>query len=321
MTKTRTFHASGDDEATRLDVYLAGHLTDITRSGVKNLIERSLVRVNAKKAKSGYRLRAGDTVAVELPEPERTTVAPQDIPLEILYEDGDMIVVNKPAGMSSHPGAGRPTGTLVNALLAHTKDLSSIGGAQRPGIVHRLDMDTTGSLAVAKNNMSHISLARQFKEHTATRRYVALVWGVVREDEGVIDLPIGRDITHRQKISAHSSRKRAAVTRYRVLRRYGRFTLLELTPHTGRTHQLRVHLASLGRPIVGDQKYGFKAVPAGLGALIAAKIKDIKRQLLHARILGIKHPRTGEYMEFDAPMPEDFSELMRILDEKEQRNA
>lgn len=314
MEKIRTITPEGVDASKRLDVFLSEKLAGITRSGVKHLMEKGLVLVNGREVKAGYRLRTGDTVTVGLPESPAPLPLSEPIPLDILYEDEDVIVVNKQAGLPVHPGAGRASGTLVNALLGHTRNLSSIGSPDRPGIVHRLDMDTTGSLVIARNDPSHISLSRQFREHSAVRKYLALVWGQMRADEGTIDLPIGRDVKERKKISTRSRKKREAVTGYRVIRRYPQFTLLELTPETGRTHQLRVHLSSVNHPIVGDQQYGRKAPSSGLNKPVLDMIKGIKRQLLHARVLGFNHPRTGEYMEFSAPVPGDMEEALTTLD-------
>lgn len=315
MESSSVFTVSDEEASKRLDLFLTEKVQGFTRSGIKNLIEKGLVTVNGRAVKAGYALRSNDRVSLELPPPAPLTVKPEDIPIEILYEDKDIIVVNKPAGLPVHPGAGRASGTLVNALVYRTKELSNTGGPLRPGVVHRLDMDTTGVLVVARNDQSHQSLARQFKDHTTVRRYQALAWGTFKDDEGTIDLAIGRDVSHRKKFSARTRKSRVAVTRYRVLKRYPQLTLLELTPETGRTHQLRVHLAAVNHPIVGDQVYGGRVTATALPKAVADRVKGIRRQLLHAGVLGIKHPSTGAYTEFSAPPPPDMEGLVKLLDE------
>lgn len=311
--RTRTFTVRADGVNQRLDVYLAGTLAPVSRSGVKKLLEDGRIMVNGKAAKAGYRLRQDDRVEVSLPPEARGTLEPQAIPLDIIYEDDDIIVLNKPAGLAVHPGAGRASGTLVNALLSHTRTLSDIDPS-RPGIVHRLDRDTTGVLAAAKNNLSHISLAQQFKGHTTKRSYAALVWGSV-DGPGAIDLPIGRDLTRRKKISARTKKSRRAVTLYRVLKRYPLMTLLEVSPQTGRTHQIRVHLASINHPVVGDQVYGRRKTPSAAPKPVADMLKKIKRQMLHAKTLGLIHPARGVYMEFSSPLPRDMEGVIKALEE------
>lgn len=316
MEPTHSYSATGGDVRTRLDVFLAERCPELTRSAVKNLLEKGLVLVNGSSAKAGYRLHDGDRVDVEVPQADTSELAGEDIPLDILYEDSEIIIINKPSGLVVHPGAGVRCGTLVNALAHHTRELSSVGGPQRPGIVHRLDKDTTGVLAVAKNDASHASLALQFKEHSTTRRYVALVWGIVKDDEGEIDLPLGRDVTHRKKISIRTRKSRHALTRYRVLSRYSFMSLVELTPLTGRTHQLRVHLAAINHPVAGDPLYCRRKPPQAMPKPVVDALKAIKRQLLHAETLGIRHPATGEYMEFSAPMPPDMAAVVDALEEQ-----
>jgi len=321
MDIARTFTVAEEDSSKRLDLYLASIVPDITRSAVKKLIDNGKALVNNRQVKAGCALKTGDRVSVELPGEKPLEAAPEAIALNIIYEDDAIIVVDKQAGLSVHPGAGRPSGTLVNALLNHTKNLSNID-PQRPGIVHRLDMDTTGVLVAAKNNAAHESLTRQFKEHTTTRKYQALVRGAMREDEGVIDLPIGRAAQQRKKMSTKARRSRAAVTRWKVLRRYPGLTLVELMPETGRTHQLRVHLSAIHRPVVGDQVYGGKGLiplrgfSSNLPGRIVDKLKGVKRQFLHAGTLGIKHPVTGEYMEFSSPLPADMGGIIKLLDDE-----
>jgi 23S rRNA pseudouridine1911/1915/1917 synthase len=288
---------------------------------IKGLLVEGRVLLNGKKAKAGQKVKDGDSVIVEVPEIKKETVEPEDIPLDVLYEDADVIVVNKPPGLTVHPGAGRRTGTLVNALVHHAEltggGLSSVGAPLRPGIVHRLDKDTSGVLVVAKNDSSYHALARQFKEHTASRKYVALVWGVVKNDTGTIDLAIGRDSAHRTKISTRTRRGRSAVTNYRVMRRYHRFTLLELALETGRTHQIRVHLTAVRHPVVGDQVYGKRQIPPVIPKPLSDELKKTRRQCLHAMKLGFTHPGTDERMEFSSPMPSDMAALIDLLDKEE----
>lgn len=321
MTTTHNFTVSAEESPRRLDVYLTGKLPVLSRSMIKGLLGEGGVLLNGRKAKAGQKVKKGDRVEVAVPEIKKETVEPEDIPLDVLYEDADVIVVNKPPGLTVHPGAGRRTGTLVNALVHHAVQtgggLSSVGAPLRPGIVHRLDKDTSGVLVVAKNDSSHHALARQFKEHTSARRYVALVWGVVKNDAGAVDLAIGRDSAHRTKISTRTRRSRIAVTNYRVLRRYQRFTLLELMLETGRTHQIRVHLTAVRHPVVGDQVYGKRQVPPVLSKPLSDELKKTRRQCLHAMSLGFTHPKTGERMEFGSPMPPDMAALVDLLDEEE----
>lgn len=322
MERTHTFSVTGEDAKKRLDVFLCERLSgepgtrEITRSMIKNMVDSGLVAVGGGPAKAGRKLKAGEVVQVTVPEPEPIRVEPEEIPLDILYEDEDIIVVNKPPDLPVHPGAGRSSGTLVNALAAHTRELSSVGGGLRPGVVHRLDKDTTGSLVIAKNDPSHRALAAQFKEHSTARKYVALVWGMVAEDEGEITLPLGRDPRHRKKISTRARKKRRASTVFRVARRYGPVTLVELFPKTGRTHQLRVHLSAVGHPIVGDPLYGRKKSPQGLSKRLTDGLKKMKRQCLHAEVLGFIHPGKGTYVEFSAPLPPDMAALIDLLEEE-----
>ncbi|MDO8426799.1 MAG: RluA family pseudouridine synthase [Deltaproteobacteria bacterium] len=314
METTHSFTVTSADASKRLDVFLADKVPGVTRSRMQALIREGRVKVNGKGVKAGQKVREGDKVEVNIPEPAPLKVAPEEIPIEILYEDRDVIVVNKPAGLAVHPGAGRFSGTLVNAVLAHTKSISTIGGPLRPGIVHRLDKDTTGVLVMAKNDLSHISLAKQFKDHTSRRKYVALVWGAIKADEGTIDYALGRDTAHRKKISIRARSKRKAVTHYKVLRRYHHSTLVELKLETGRTHQIRVHLAAINHPVVGDQTYGKRAIPFNLPKAVIDGFKKIKRQCLHAMTLGFTHPGTGGYMEFSAPIPPDMDGLLKLLE-------
>lgn len=287
----------------RIDKYLSEQLEDMTRSHIQKLIKENMVRVNGMAVKSNFKLSASDQIEVEIPELKEPDILPENIPLDILYEDQDILVVNKPKGMVVHPAPGHYTGTLVNAIMYHCKDnLSGINGVMRPGIVHRIDMDTTGSLLICKNDRAHQALAEQLKEHSITRKYHAIVHGRLKEDEGTIDKPIGRHPIDRKKMSIHCTNGREAITHYRVLKRFQQFTYIECQLETGRTHQIRVHMSSIGHPILGDQVYGPAKCPYKL-----------QGQTLHAKVLGITHPTTGEYMEFDAPLPDYFQGLLEKM--------
>lgn len=288
----------------RIDKFLTDFLPDLSRSHIQRLIKDGHVTVNEKCVKVNYKVGKEEVVKVIIPEPETLPeIVPEEIPLDILYEDDDILVVNKPKGMVVHPAPGHYTGTLVNAVMYHCQDnLSGINGVLRPGIVHRIDMDTTGSLLVCKNDQAHHILAEQLKEHSITRKYHAIVHGNLKEDSRTINAPIGRHPTDRKKMSVHSSNGRRAVTHYRVLERFGNYTYIECALETGRTHQIRVHMASIGHPILGDSVYGPAKCPFHL-----------QGQTLHAKILGINHPKTGEYMEFDAPLPDYFQKLLQKL--------
>ena len=266
MQKILTLKPTFLDTSDRLDIYLSKKIPEISRSRIKKLIDSGKVLLNSLPAKAGQRLRHSDTIFVTIPEPETLQAAPENIPLDIIYEDRWIVVVNKPAGMVVHSGAGNTGRTLASALLYHCRDLSGIGGVLRPGIVHRLDKDTSGVIAAAKNDKAHLSLAGQFKGHTVVKKYIALVWGVIRDDEGVIDKPIGRHITDRKKMSIRAKKGRSAVTYYRVLKRFNHSTLIEVKIKTGRTHQIRVHLAAIHHPVMGDNVYGYKKVPVSLSA-------------------------------------------------------
>lgn len=292
----------------RIDKFLSCRLEEVSRSYIQKLIKEGHVSVNGKPVKANYKLGAGDEISVEIPEAKEPDILPEDIPLDILYEDQDILVVNKPKGMVVHPAAGHYSGTLVNALMYHCKDsLSGINGVMRPGIVHRIDMDTTGSLLVCKNDEAHRILAEQLKEHTIRREYHAIVYGNIKEDTGTVDAPIGRHPTDRKKMSINHKNGKQAVTHYEVLERFGNFTYIRCRLETGRTHQIRVHMASLHHPLLGDEVYGPYSRPPFPG---------LKGQVLHAKILGIYHPATGEYMEFDAPLPKYFVDLLQKLRRK-----
>lgn len=300
-----------EDPSLRLDRFLAARLDGMTRSAIQSLISDGCVTAEGKPLAKSARLNAGQTVTVEIPRPVELDVSPEDIPLDIVYEDGDILVVNKPKGMVVHPAPGNYTGTLVNALLHHCgESLSGINGVLRPGIVHRIDKDTSGLLLVAKNDMAHQGLAGQIQAHSLTREYRAVVYGGFKEDSGTVSEPIGRHPSQRKKMAVlHSGQTaRAAVTHYFVEERLSGFTYLRLRLETGRTHQIRVHMAYIGHPVAGDPVYGPKKV-----------ITQLNGQCLHAGLVGFVHPRTGEYMEFSAELPEYFSRFLHKLRGKENQ--
>lgn len=292
----QNFNVDQESVKLRIDVFLARHLKDHSRTSLKNLITNGCVLVNNKKIKPHYCLKLDDKIAVEIPSKKTTALVAQDFPLEIIYEDQDLIVLNKSEGMVVHPGAGISESTLVNALLYHTKDLSDIN-PERPGIVHRLDKETSGVMVIAKNNFTHLELAKQFKAHSIKRRYIALVRGKVEFKEGMIDVPISRHPLKRKSMTvSFSPGARQAQTFYRTIKRFDSFTLLELIPKTGRTHQLRVHLAYLKHPILGDSKYGNK--------------KDFPRLALHAKDLGFNHPSQNKFLEFSSHLPKEMKSVI-----------
>lgn len=290
------------DQTGRLDKVLSDMMPDESRSQLKQAIEEDRVLVNAKVEKPKYQVQAGDQIEVTIPDPVALDLEPENIPLDIVYEDDDVIVVNKPAGMVVHPSPGHPDHTLVNALLYHSP-LSTINGTYRPGIVHRIDKDTSGLLMVAKNNHAHQSLAQQLKDKTNLREYIALVHGVIKQDEGVIDAPIGRSPKDRKR-QAIVADGRHAVTHYKVLERYLNYTLISCWLETGRTHQIRVHMKSIGHPLAGDPLYGPRKTITGSG------------QFLHAKKLGFRHPVTGKQLVFEAPLPQDFQRVLNRLREQ-----
>lgn len=298
------FTITEDMDEERIDKCLSGLVDSFSRSYIQRLLADGHVSVNGKViTKSGFKVKAEDEVLLLVPPAQQLNIEPEDIPLDILYEDEDLIVVNKPKGMVVHPAAGHYTGTMVNALLYHCKgQLSGINGILRPGIVHRIDKDTTGSVIVCKNDKAHNSIAEQLKAHSITRRYCAIVHGVLKENTGTIHKLIGRDIKDRKRMAVVTSGGKDAITHYRVLQRFDRFTYIECELETGRTHQIRAHMASIGHPILGDEVYGPAKCPYKL-----------QGQTLHARILGFSHPSTGEYIETDAPLPEYFVRLLEIL--------
>ncbi|PED09186.1 RluA family pseudouridine synthase [Bacillus pseudomycoides] len=289
-----------EQKSERIDKFLAGVNNEWSRSQVQQWIKYGVVTVNGNDIKGNYKVKVNDEIAVAIPEPEELDILPEDMNLEIYYEDADVLVVNKPRGMVVHPAPGHTSGTLVNGLMHHCTDLSGINGVMRPGIVHRIDKDTSGLLMVAKNDMAHESLVNQLVAKTVTRRYKAIVHGVIPHDKGTIDAPIGRDKKDRQSMTVDENGKHA-VTHFQVLERFKDFTLVECRLETGRTHQIRVHMKYIGYPLAGDPKYGPK------------KTLDINGQALHAGILGFDHPRTGEYIEFEAPVPAVFEEVLNVL--------
>lgn len=286
----------------RIDKYVKSMTGEsYSRSQIQLWIEHGDIVVNGEQVKSNYKITAGDTVTLTIPDAQSVEIIAEEIPLDIYYEDSDVVVVNKPRGMVVHPAPGHASGTLVNALMHHCKDLSGINGELRPGIVHRIDKDTSGLLMAAKNDMAHASLASQLKEHSVTRKYYALVHGHVSHDQGTVDAPIGRDPHDRKMYTVIERNSKSAVTHFQVVERFGDYTLLELKLETGRTHQIRVHMKFIGHPLVGDPLYG--------------RSKGIKMQgqALHAAVLGFVHPSSGEYKEFTAPLPEDMEQLLHSL--------
>ena len=319
MDENLTFYIEPGQASERLDRFLTCQLPELTRSQLKKLVDDGLVRVDDQTVKAGVKLRGGETVSVTLPHAQPVEALPESLPLEILYEDSDLIVINKAAGMVVHPAAGHQGGTLVNALLYHCQDLSGVGGELRPGIVHRLDKDTSGVMVATKNDVTHNHLAAQFKAHSIQRRYVALVHGQVQNQRGTIDAPIGRHPTHRKKMSSKGRGGRQAVTHWKVLRRYDadRLSLLEMRLETGRTHQIRVHLSEMNLPLVGDPLYGNRTRANAINDLeVRQRVHALHRQALHARLLGFIHPRTGAYMEFTSVLPDDLASIVAFLDGK-----
>jgi len=309
-----TFVVGDSDAGIRLDAYLSLKVGELTRSQIKKLVQEHLIVLNQLPSKPSVRLRKGDIVTGRIPPPRRLDVIPQDIPLDILFEDPWIIVVNKPAGMVVHPGAGIDSGTLVNVLLFHCRDLSQINGVIRPGIVHRLDKNTSGVMVAAKNASALRHLSLQFKKRQVNKRYIALVHGELKESHGVIETPLGRHPKERKRISIHTMKGRNAITQWRVLKRFKGLSLLEVTPKTGRTHQIRAHFSSRGHPIVGDPEYRReKWIQRITDPGVRERIKTLHRQALHSKRLGFIHPQSGEFMEFSAPLPEDMVEIIRFL--------
>lgn len=314
-SRNEEFVVTESEQGLRLDFFLALREADLSRSQIKKAIEEGRVEVNSiRRMRPGYRLKAGDGVLLIRKAPEECHLIPEEIPLRIFYEDGSIVVVEKPAGMVVHPAAGNYRGTLVHALQHHCKDLSGIGGVLRPGIVHRLDKGTSGLMVVAKSDQAHESLADQFKRRVVKKRYKALVYGDIRGEEGVIDLPVGRHPSDRKKMSTRSRRGKEAVTRWKVAERFGVLTLLDVEIDTGRTHQIRVHLNAIGYPVVGDMVYGNSRRIQAVGDRdIRARLEKVTRQILHAAAIGFHHPVTGEFMTFSSPLPEEMEDLCALL--------
>jgi 23S rRNA pseudouridine1911/1915/1917 synthase len=292
-----------DKDGERIDVYISATLEDMSRNSVQKLISEGRVTVNQKVIKSNYKTKINDEIKIIIPEPELLDVKAENIDINIVYEDDDLAVINKPQGMVVHPAAGHYCGTLVNGLMYHLKNLSSINGVMRPGIVHRLDKNTSGLMLVAKNDKSHNFLANCLKEHSINRIYYALVEGNVKDDVGKVDAPLGRSEKDRKKRAVTSKNSKSAVTNYQVVKRYGKYTLLKLKLETGRTHQIRVHMKYIGHAVVGDDVYGSKLNKFGL-----------EGQLLHSKSVGFIHPTTREYMEFDSELPEYFQRVLKIIE-------
>lgn len=300
---TRHFQVEEGKQGTRIDKYLAEACDTLSRSYLQKLLKNQAILVNGTAAKANYKVVASDQIVLEVPDAIEPEIEAEKMDLDIIYEDRDIILINKPKNMVVHPAAGHYSGTLVNGLMEHCKgDLSGINGVMRPGIVHRIDMDTTGVLIVCKNDMAHNSIAEQLKVHSVTRKYYAIVHGMLKDDSGTISAPIGRHPIDRKKMSINHKNGKEAVTHYRVLKRFKQYTYVECQLETGRTHQIRVHMASIGHPLLGDRVYGPAKCPFKL-----------QGQTLHAGVLGITHPSTGSYMEFSAPLPPYFQELLNKL--------
>lgn len=305
MTEEFKAEYTPGEEILRIDRFLGNRLEQVSRSYLQKLVKDGAVLVNGKPVKSSYKVENGDRIRLEIPDAVEPEIEAEPMALDILYEDSDIILINKPKGMVVHPAAGHYSGTLVNGLMAHCKnELSGINGVMRPGIVHRIDMDTTGVLIVCKNDKAHNAIAEQLKVHSITRKYYAIVHGVLKADTGTVNAPIGRHPVDRKKMSINEKNGKEAVTHYRVLQRFRRFTFVECQLETGRTHQIRVHMASIGHPLLGDQVYGPAKMP----------FSGLQGQTLHAGVLGIIHPSTGEYMEFTAPLPAYFEAILKKLE-------
>lgn len=306
MQDKTTLLVDEDLEGERLDVFVAERMETLSRSQIKRLIEDGQVWVDGKVRKSSYRVKTGEVVAVEVPQAAPVRLQPENIPLEIIFQDSDVVVFNKPKGLVVHPAHGNWEHTLVNALLYHVKDLSGINGELRPGIVHRLDKDTSGVMVAAKNDMAHRELARQIKAHTIERQYLAVVYGVIKENLGTIEAPIGRSKTDRKKMAVTAD-GRPAISHYQVLQRFKDYTLVKVRLLTGRTHQIRVHMQYIKHPVVGDRLYTSRKAPPGVSS-----------QLLHAWLLGFNHPRSGEYLEFTAKPPDELAQFLSGLESSER---
>lgn len=298
-----TYQIGLGEDNERLDKWISNALPDLSRSYLQKCIKSDGLLINGKPQKASYRLRVDDEIVLHIPAAVEPDITAEDIPLTVLYEDADVLIVDKPKGMVVHPAPGHYSGTLVNAVMYHCKDqLSGIGGVMRPGIVHRIDRDTTGALVICKNDHAHNCLAAQLKEHSITRRYRAIVHGVIDSGHGTVDAPIGRDPKDRKRMAVNEANGKYAVTHYKVLQRFKEYTYIECRLETGRTHQIRIHMASIGYPLLGDEVYGRRKTPYRL-----------EGQTLHAMTIGFVHPSTGAYLEVTAPLPEYFEHLLHIL--------
>ena len=303
--ESNTFLIKQEDCGQRIDKYLTARMTDFSRARIQKLLDEGQVMVNNKIVKANHKLKLDEEVFIEIPDPIEVEIVAENIPLDIVYEDKELLIINKPKGMVVHPALGHYSGTLVNALMYHCQgELSGINGELRPGIVHRIDMNTTGLLLVCKSDHAHNFIANQLRVHSITRKYHAIVHGVLKEDEGTINAPIGRDPKERKRMAVNYENGKDAITHYRVLKRFKNYTYIECQLETGRTHQIRVHMTSIGHPLLGDDVYGPKSCPYRLTG-----------QTLHAKVLGFVHPRSRKYLEFDSELPEYFQKLLNILTE------
>jgi 23S rRNA pseudouridine1911/1915/1917 synthase len=306
----KKFYATTNDKGKRLDQYLTEQKSlNLTRNRIKQLFNSNNIKIVGSFCEPSSKIKGGEEIEVVIPPPEEIALKPENIPLDIIFEDSDIIIINKPAGIVVHPGAGNSKGTLVNALLAHCHDLKGIGGALRPGIVHRLDKDTSGLMVVAKNENSYYSLVKQLKDRTLQRKYLALVHGQIKKEAGELNFPLSRHPKNRQKYAVVKNGGREALTKFKVVKRLSKFTLLELELKTGRTHQIRVHTSFIGHPVIGDKKYGFKSLPT-LG---------LSHQALHAYFMKLLHPQSGKEMEFESSLPEDFVNALKSADHFEKQ--